>query len=161
MHQKMEDGTLLTTRTDAKAGLLLGRNNQAGSLNLHLQARQSIQGCTLIKQDAGLQICDFEVNHKSASRVHACLAFSADGVPYCVDMGSTHGAQLSHPSSSHCSSLLGITASPLTLRGRQNRDWKATERAPVHQRAQHQASELMPNVLTPVPHRDLCGWRTA
>ena len=40
---------------------------------------------------ADLQICEIEVLHKSASRVHACIAFDAKQQPFIVDLSSTHG----------------------------------------------------------------------
>ena len=39
----------------------------------------------------GLQVCEIEVAHKSASRVHACIAFDESQQPFLVDLGSTHG----------------------------------------------------------------------
>lgn len=40
------------------------------------------------------QIVDVVVDHKSSSRVHACIAFDAAGDPYLVDLGSAHGTVL-------------------------------------------------------------------
>ncbi len=44
------------------------------------------------------QTCDFPVPDKSASRVHACIAFRQEGssqVPVLQDLGSVHGEQVS------------------------------------------------------------------
>lgn len=49
---------------DEKAAYLLGRNGQA------------------------VDIC---ISHKSASRVHACLAYDGNGHLFLVDLGSAHG----------------------------------------------------------------------
>ena len=38
-----------------------------------------------------LQMCEIEVLHKSASRVHACIAFDTKQQPFIVDLRSTHG----------------------------------------------------------------------
>ena len=40
---------------------------------------------------AALQMCEIEVLHKSASRVHACIAFDSKQQPFVVDLSSTHG----------------------------------------------------------------------
>ncbi|CAL5218606.1 g303 [Coccomyxa viridis] len=37
------------------------------------------------------QVCEIEVAHKSASRVHACIAYDESQQPFLVDLGSTHG----------------------------------------------------------------------
>ena len=36
-------------------------------------------------------MCEIEVLHKSASRVHACIAFDSKEQPFVVDLSSTHG----------------------------------------------------------------------
>lgn len=38
-----------------------------------------------------MQVVDVVVDHKSSSRVHACIAFDAAGGPFLVDLGSAHG----------------------------------------------------------------------
>ena len=46
------------------------------------------------------QTCDFPVPDKSASRVHACIAFKQLGdlqVPVLQDLGSLHGEPMSPP----------------------------------------------------------------
>ena len=62
-----EDGTVTVVPVDAKSAYLLGRNGQ---------------------------VCDVTVDHKSASRVHACLAHHKEGTLYLVDLGSVHGTGL-------------------------------------------------------------------
>ncbi|CAK0736436.1 hypothetical protein CVIRNUC_000746 [Coccomyxa viridis] len=67
VHTSAEDSQDSDHAADGKAGLLIGRNNQ---------------------------ICEIEVLHKSASRVHACIAFDAKQQPFIVDLSSTHGTFL-------------------------------------------------------------------
>ena len=58
------DGIIKKYSVDAKSAYTFGRNEQA---------------------------CDFGVDHKSVSRVHACLAHHASGGVYLLDLGSRHG----------------------------------------------------------------------
>ncbi|KAK9821798.1 hypothetical protein WJX81_006790 [Elliptochloris bilobata] len=37
------------------------------------------------------QVCDVIVEHKSSSRVHACVAHDSTGKAWLVDLGSVHG----------------------------------------------------------------------
>ena len=39
-------------------------------------------------------MCEIEVLHKSASRVHACIAYDTKQQPFIVDLSSTHGEPL-------------------------------------------------------------------
>lgn len=41
------------------------------------------------------KVCDVVVNHVSASRVHACVAFDEAGALQIADLGSTHGTESS------------------------------------------------------------------
>jgi len=60
------DRTPESWHVDEKAAYMLGRNGQ---------------------------VVDICVAHKSASRVHACLAYDAEGELFLVDLGSAHGEQ--------------------------------------------------------------------
>lgn len=40
------------------------------------------------------QVCDLVVEHKSSSRVHACVAHDSQGKAWLLDLGSVHGVNL-------------------------------------------------------------------
>ncbi|KAK9809044.1 hypothetical protein WJX72_008359 [[Myrmecia] bisecta] len=67
LHITKEDGSTEVVPIDRKAAYLLGRNGQ---------------------------VCDVTIDHKSSSRVHACLAHHKEGILYLVDLGSVHGTHV-------------------------------------------------------------------
>lgn len=63
---------------------------------------------------SAIQVVDVVVDHKSSSRVHACIAFDVAGDPFLVDLGSAHGVipPWSHATSSECGRYLPLTFLP-------------------------------------------------
>ncbi len=93
-----DDGQQHERPADHKGGFLLGRNGMVSPFEIFF-AHQSLvlieeclfRGRSTVEVFSLCQVCDFEIAHKSASRVHACIAFDVDGCPHIVDLGSTHG----------------------------------------------------------------------
>ena len=75
---------------DDKPGLFIGRNGQARCAPFDSPTQQSYN-VEAGRQLSALQVCEIELAHKSASRVHACIAYDESQQPFLVDLGSTHG----------------------------------------------------------------------
>lgn len=93
-----EDGQQRRIPANGRAGFLLGRNGQVDNSEDFKQSHniQVSQATFQVEADRGVngltpQVCDVEIVHKSASRVHACIAFDDEGCAHIVDLGSTHG----------------------------------------------------------------------
>ena len=69
---------------------------QTGAKLRHIQANSStehaVDGKAAYTFGRNGQACDFGVDHKSVSRMHACLAHHSSGGLYLIDLDSRHGA---------------------------------------------------------------------
>ncbi len=117
-----------------KRGLLLGRNSQVGRC-ARLHCRHAVPSACRWQAPAvpvrlarnGVypacagQVCEVVVDHRSTSRVHACVAHDAQQRAWLMDLGSVHGASGCHqaycaPLSCHCDWNSGSSAfSPCVL----------------------------------------------
>ncbi len=92
-----------------KRGLFIGRNSQVVR-RARLQYRNTVPSACRWQAPAGplclarigvepacaRQVCEVVVDHRSTSRVHACVAHDAQQRAWLVDLGSVHGARGRH-----------------------------------------------------------------
>ena len=89
-----EDGLREQVPFGDRAGLLIGRNGQVTqALQVHLCVLLS-RGEILPSCHGAWQVCDLVIEHKSSSRVHACVAHDSQGKAWLLDLGSVHGVNL-------------------------------------------------------------------
>ena len=80
-----------------KAGLLMGRNGQVSRCCTCTLRYCYSGGGDLSPVHGARQVCDLVVEHKSSSRVHACVVHDSQGKAWLIDLGSVHGVTRSLP----------------------------------------------------------------